>query len=190
MSNFYSVLFRMKYIDRWALMKNFKKENLSEHSLEVAYITHALCVIESKRLKGAVNTEKAVLYALYHDAPEVLTGDMPTPVKYYDDEISSAYKKIEQVAKNKLIAMLSDDFADDFREILNPDLKTEKIVKAADKLSAYIKCIEETENGNKDFADALKSTEKALKEINLESANIFIKEFIPAFKYTLDRQTK
>lgn len=190
MSNFYSVLLRMKYIDRWALMRNLRKENLSEHSLEVAYITHALCIIENKRLNNPVNTEKAVLCALYHDAPEVLTGDMPTPVKYYDGEISSAYKKIEDIAKNKLVEMLPSDFADDFCDIFKPDQKTEKIVKAADKLSAYIKCIEETENGNKDFADALKSTEKSIKALKLPCADIFIKEFVPAFKFTLDKQTK
>ncbi|MBQ0110594.1 MAG: 5'-deoxynucleotidase [Oscillospiraceae bacterium] len=190
MSNFYSVIHRMKYIDRWALMRNLRKENLSVHTLDVAYITHALCVIENKRLNNPVNTEKAVLCALYHDTPEVITGDMPTPVKYYDKEISSAYKKIEETAKDKLISLLPDDFSEDFELLFNPDEPTAKIVKAADKLSAYIKCIEETENGNKDFKDALISTEKAIDGMKMPCVEIFKKEFIPAFKFTLDKQTK
>lgn len=189
MSNFYSMLFRMKYIDRWALMRNLRKENLSEHTLEVAFIAHALCVIERKRLNNNIDTQKVVTAALYHDTTEVITGDLPTPVKYYNPKIKKAYKEIENTAAKKLLSLLPDDFVDEFEEIFSPNKDIEKIVKAADKISALIKCVEEVSLGNTDFKKAKIATEKSIKELNLKSANIFVDEFLDAFMLSLDEQT-
>lgn len=140
MSSFYSMLFRMKYIDRWSLMRSTRKENLSEHTLEVAFIAHCLCVIEKRRFGRIVDTEKVLLGALFHDTSEVITGDLPTPVKYYNPDIKTAYKKIEKTAEQKLLSLLPEDFKDDFTEVYSLDENTKQIIKAADKLSALIKC--------------------------------------------------
>ena len=189
MSNFYSMIFRMKYIDRWALMRNLRKENLSEHTLEVAFIAHALCVIEKKRFNNEIDTEKVLLAALFHDMTEVITGDLPTPVKYYNPDIKTAYKKIENAAQEKLLSLLPEDFKDEFENYFYLDEKIEQIVKAADKISALIKCTEEQGFGNKEFKKAKDATEKAIKQMKYEPANIFIKEFLPSFSLTLDEQT-
>ena len=118
-SHFYAMLFRMKYIDRWALMRNTRSENLSEHSLETAFIAHALCIIENKRFGGAVNAEKAAVLALFHDTPEIITGDLPTPVKYYSSEIKKAYDDMEKVAVERLLDLLPSDLRPEFKEIYN-----------------------------------------------------------------------
>ncbi len=191
MSNFYSMLFRMKYIDRWALMRNLRKENLSEHTLEVAFIAHALCIIEKTKLKNAnINTEKIVLAALFHDTSEVITGDLPTPVKYFNSDIKTSYKNIEAVAEEKLLSLLPDYFTDEIKDVYNLTEEEEKTVKLADKISALIKCTEEVSFGNYEFKEAKKSTEKSIKEFNSPAADIFIKEFLPAFSLSLDEQTK
>ncbi len=191
MSTFYSVLFRMKYIDRWALMRNTEKESLFDHTLCTAYIAHALCVIEKERLKNTeINTEKVVLSALYHDTAEVITGDMPTPVKYFDNDIKAAYKKIEGIAEEKLLSLLPEDFKPYMESAYNMDEETAKIVKAADKISALIKCEQELSFNNIEFKEAKKTVEKSIKDMHLASADIFIKEFLPSFKLSLDNQTK
>ncbi|MBE6729254.1 MAG: 5'-deoxynucleotidase [Ruminococcaceae bacterium] len=187
-SNYYAVLSRMKNIYRWGLMRNTRNESLSEHSFEVAVIAHALAVINNKRLGGNFNAEHCATVALFHDTSEIITGDMPTPVKYYNMEIRDAYKKIEKIADEKLISMLPEDMKDEFLGLYNPDEQTEKIVKAADRISALIKCIEETEMGNKEFAAAKKSIEKSVKELKMPEVDIFLKEFIDGFKLTLDEQ--
>ena len=191
-SRFFAIVSRMKYINRWGLMRNTLNENISEHSLETAIIAHLLCVLRNKRFGGNVNPERAALLAVYHDTTEILTGDLPTPVKYYNPDIKAAYSAVEESAKKQLLSYLPDDIRDEYEPLLG---KTEeeaelwKIVKAADKISALIKCVEETEMGNKDFSDALKATYQAVEEMNLPEANVFLCEFLPTYRLTLDEQT-
>ena len=188
-SNFFAMMSRMKYIDRWALMRNSYTENISEHSLEVSMLAHALCVIGNKRLGKKLDAEKAVLVALYHDASEIITGDMPTPIKYLNKDIKGAFKDIEAQANNRLLDMLPEDMKEAYREIFFPDANLEyelKLVKAADKLSALIKCIEEEKMGNMEFKSAGKTLEKSIADMKLEEARIFMEEFLPAYHLTLD----
>ncbi len=184
--HFYAMMSRMKNIYRWGLMRNTRNENLSEHSLEVAFIAHALAVINNVRLGGNVSPEKTAVSAMYHDTTEIITGDMPTPVKYYNCTIKKAYKDIEKVAEQRLLDNLPDDFKDEFTKIYNPDADIARLVKAADKISALIKCIEESNMGNREFAVAEISTRKAIKELNCPEANIFIAEFLESFSLSLD----
>lgn len=189
MSHFYAMLFRMKYIDRWALMRNTRKESLAEHTLETAFIAHALAVIENRRLGGNIIAEKVALAALFHDAPEIITGDLPTPIKYYNSEIKNIYKEIECAASNRLLDLLPEDLTPDFKELFDcEDSEINRYVKAADKLSALIKCRDELSLGNRDFAAAEESTLKAVKDLNLPAADIFLKEFMPSFSLSLDEQ--
>ena len=188
-NSFYAMLSRMKYIDRWALMRNSYTENISEHSLEVSILAHAMCVIGNKRLGKQLNAEKAVLVALYHDASEIITGDMPTPIKYLNKDIKGAFKDIEAKANRRLLDLLPEDLRPDYEEIFFPNesLKYEmKLVKAADKLSALIKCIEEEKTGNTEFKSAGRTLEASIKEMQLEEADIFMKEFLPSYRLTLD----
>ena len=188
-SNFFAMMSRMKYIDRWALMRNSYTENISEHSLEVSMLAHALCVIGNKRLGKKLNADKAVLVALYHDASEIITGDMPTPIKYLNKDIKGAFKEIEAKANRRLLGMLPEDLREDYEEIFFPteDLSYElKLVKAADKLSALIKCIEEEKMGNSEFVSAGKTLEASIKDMQLKEADIFMEEFLPAYHLTLD----
>ena len=188
-SNFFAMMSRMKYIDRWALMRNSYTENISEHSLEVSILTHALCVIGNKRLGKTLDAEKAVLVALYHDASEIITGDMPTPIKYLNKDIKGAFKDIEAQACNRLLDMLPEDMKESYREIFFPNdslVYELKLVKAADKLSALIKCIEEEKMGNMEFRSAGKTLEKSVKDMALKEADIFMEEFLPAYHLTLD----
>ena len=187
-NHFYAMMSRMKNIYRWGLMRNTRRENLSEHSLETAQIAHALAVINNKRLGGNADPYKAALAAIYHDSTEIITGDMPTPIKYYNSEIKSAYKQIESAAGDSLINMLPEDFKEDFKPIFSPDTETKRLVKAADKLSALIKCIEELKMGNREFEVAEKTIREAIKKLNCPEADIFIEEFIPSFYLSLDEQ--
>ena len=186
--NFYAVMSRMKNIYRWGLMRNTKSENLSEHSFEVAQIAHALAIINNKRFGGSVDPNFAAVSAMYHDSSEIITGDMPTPIKYYNEEIKGAYKQIEAAAERQLREMLPDDFKEDFLKIYSPDGETLKIIKAADKISALIKCTEELNMGNREFLQAEKSVRKAITDMNLPEANVFMEEFMPAFSLSLDEQ--
>lgn len=190
-SSFFSMISRMKYIDRWALMRNTYSENLSEHSLETAIIAHALAVIRNKRFGGTVNAERAALLALYHDVPEVITGDMPTPVKYFSDDIHNAYSEVECAAERRLLEMLPDDLIEEYHSLItheNEDEELLRIVKCADKLSALIKCIEEEKACNKEFSSARISIERAIREMNLSEGIEFLEIFIPSFELTLDEQ--
>ena len=170
-NHFYAMMSRMKNIYRWGLMRNTRRENLSEHSLETAQIAHALAIISNKRLGGSVDPCKIAAAAMYHDSTEIITGDMPTPIKYYNEEIKSAYKQIESAAGDSLINMLPNDFKEDFEPIFNPDPETKRLIKAADKLSAYIKCIEEQRMGNVDFAIALDSIKNIIDWSNRNPQN-------------------
>ena len=188
-SPFYAMLSRMKHIDRWALMRNTRRENLCEHSQDVAVIAHALAVLTNTRFGGQINVEKCVLMALYHDASEIITGDLPTPVKYDNPAIRDAYKQLETVACNKLISMLPEDLQPSYRPYFAEDHSKEaRIVKAADKLAAVIKCVEELAQGNGEFASARRATESAVREMHLPAADCFLEEFLPAFSLTLDEQ--
>ena len=187
-SHFYAILSRMKNINRWGLMRNTRQENLSEHSLEVAFIAHCLALIGNKRLGKNYNPEKTAVCAMYHDTSEIITGDMPTPIKYYNPEIKEAYKKIESVAVDQLISMLPDDFKEDFEGIYSPDPETAALVKAADKISALIKCIEELNMGNMEFKDAETSTRAIIEKLDMPEVDIFMNEFIDSFYLSLDKQ--
>lgn len=184
---------RMKYINRWALMRNSYTENISEHSLEVSMLAHALCIIGNKRLGKDLDAEKAALIAIYHDATEIITGDMPTPIKYLNSDIKGAFKEIEAQAANKLLSMLPEDLRPEYEKIFFPsetDAYICRLVKAADKLSALIKCIEEEKMGNEEFESAGQTLKGAIEEMKLEEAEIFMKEFLPAYRLTLDEQQR
>ena len=192
--NFFAAISRMKYIGRWALMRNSREETLSEHSLEVAMIAHALCIIGNVRYGHKMNAEKAALIGIYHDASEIITGDMPTPVKYYNSNIRSAYKDVEQIADEKLLSKLPDDLKDEFNSIFKgdeddpEDAYMRRLVKAADKLSALIKCMEERQSGNSEFRTAENSIRKKVDGMSRDLPEVrdFMDEFLPAYGKTLD----
>lgn len=184
---------RMKYIERWALMRNSLKENISEHSLEVAMISHALAVLGNRRLGRSYDADRVALIAMYHDANEIITGDMPTPVKYYSDEMQNLFHGIEDRAAETLLSMLPEDIRADYEGIFFPtgdDAALKPIVKAADKLSALIKCIEEAKAGNREFDNARKTIEEAIHRMQLPEAEMFLTEFIPSYEKTLDEISK
>lgn len=178
---FFAMLSRMKYINRWGLMRNSRPENLSEHTLETAYFAHALALLEGE------DPSRAVFCALYHDCSEILTGDMPTPIKYHSPAIKESYKAIEADASGRLLTTLPPDLAKAYRPcFFEQDPKTLKIVKAADKLSALVKCIEEIRMGNDDFQNARQAQLDSLRALGLPSVETFLREFLPAFEQTLD----
>ncbi len=189
-NSFFAMMGRMKYIDRWALMRNSITENISEHSQEAAIIAHALCLIGNKRLGKSLNADRAAVIGLYHDATEIITGDMPTPVKYFDDEIRSAYRRIEDDAAEKLLKRLPEDLREEYARILQPETSEDGylllLVKAADKLSALIKCMEEEKAGNREFEKAERATRDKLVLMKLPEVDIFLEEFLPAYSGTLD----
>ena len=187
MSSFFAMLSRMKNVNRWPLMRNTKTENICEHSHDVAVLVHALALLHNKRFGGAANVEKCVLLALYHDATETLTGDMPTPVKYNNPELQAAYKQLETVAANKLLSKLPADLQPDYRPLLLPESGEEyRLLKAADRLAALIKCIEELKQGNREFETARTSVEASIRGMKLPAADCFLEEFLPAYEKTLD----
>ncbi len=189
MHSFFALMARMKYIERWALMRNSMTENISEHSLEVAMIAHGLAIISNEKCDGNVNVERVALMGLYHDANEIITGDMPTPIKYHDENIKNAYKRIEDVASHTMIDKLPEYMRKYYEPVFFHQKGMEKewqLVKAADKLSALIKCMEELRSGNKEFKTAKKMTKRTLKEMNLPEVEIFMEDFMPAYELTLD----
>lgn len=187
-NTFFAMMSRMKYIERWALMRNSVKENISEHSLEVAIIAHALAVIGNTRLGKNYNPEHIAMLGVYHDCTEIITGDMPTPVKYNNEAIRMAYKEIEAEAAMRIINMLPADMQEYYRCYFGgeEDAEVLKLVKAADKLSALIKCIEEEKAGNKEFVCAKASVITAIGKMECMEAEIFCKEFLGAYGKTLD----
>jgi 5'-deoxynucleotidase len=189
MSHFFAYLARMKFIRRWGLMHNTYPENIQEHSLRVAMIAHALGVIRNRLFGGQVSPERAAALALFHDASEVLTGDLPTPVKYFNPDIRTAYQAIESVAQRKLLDMVPPELRDDYRALLFADraeLEHRELVKAADRLAAYIKCLEELAAGNHEFSKAEKTLRQSVDAIELPEARYFLETFVPSFKLTLD----
>ena len=194
MSNhFFAMHSRMKYINRWALMRNTVSENISEHSNDVAVIAHALAVMKNVRFGGCLNAERAAFLGLYHDMTEIITGDMPTPVKYYSEDMREAFKEVEDKAGQHLLSMLPDDMAKYYESAFfkaEGDEYLWKIVKAADKISALIKCIEEKNAGNNEFGKALESTRESLVEMAMPEVDAFMEEFLPSFYLSLDEQNE
>ncbi len=192
-SAFFSMIFRMKYITRWGLMRSSYPETLSEHSMDTAVLAHALACIGASRLDKPVDPMKAAVFALFHDAGEIITGDMPTPIKYHDPQITEAYKRIEAEANRTLFSMLPDDLKPYYEPVFHPAKEDEvywQYVKAADKLSALIKCIEEEKSGNSEFKDAKAQLLSMLSSFDLPEVQVFMQEFLPAFSKTLDEQSR
>ena len=184
---FFAFISRMKYINRWSLMRNTSQENIQEHSHMVAVLAHALAVIQNQYFGGQVDEGAVAVAALYHDATEILTGDMPTPIKYYNPEIRNAYKAVESVSCQKLLSMLPEELVPTYQPLLeeaDPDIRA--LVKAADKLSAYLKCVEERKAGNLEFRQAEAQTLSALGDNPLPALQYFMSHFLPAFELTLD----
>ncbi len=187
-SKFFAFLDRMKLIDRWALMRNTTTEDVAQHTAQVAMIAHALCVIENTLFGANLDGEKAAVIALYHEAAEVVTGDLPTPVKYYDADINRAYKNIESRAEKKLLDTLPPELKNAFAACVQPDKSSaeSKIVKRADKLSALIKCVEELAVGNNEFKNAYDATIEELRAAPEKSVGYFLDVFVPAYSMSLD----
>ena len=187
--NFFAYMARMKLIKRWSLMKSVSDENIAEHSTQVAQIAHALALIKNRMFGGDLDADRIATAALYHEASEVLTGDLPTPIKYYNPEIRKSYKAIEKIANDKLLTMLPTELREDYRALIEvqSDSYEHRLIKVADKLSAYIKCIEEMRSGNKEFAKAEKTLKKEIDAyLDLPEVKYFCDTFIPTFKKTLD----
>jgi 5'-deoxynucleotidase len=188
-SHFFAYLSRMKFINRWGLMHNTYPENIQEHSLRVAMIAHALAIVRNRMFGGTVNPERTAVLALYHDASEVLTGDMPAPIKYFNPEIKTAYKAIESAAARKLFQMIPEVLQVDYRGLFvadEADREHRELVTAADKLCAYVKCLEEIGAGNPEFAKAEKALKASLDALALPEVRYFLDTFVPSFRLTLD----
>ena len=186
--DFYAFMDRMKYIKRWQLMRSTRKENIMEHSQSVAVLAHALVTIHNDVYGGNADVLKTVLYAMYHEVSEVMTGDLPTPIKYYNRSIHGAYKELEKNACEKIVATLPDEMKGGIEPYVmaDEDCTEYQLVKAADRLSAYIKCLEELRSGNGEFIKAKRSIEEDLHSKNIPEVEYFFEHFIPSFSLTLD----
>ena len=186
-SHFFAYVSRLRFIQRWALMRNTAQENVQEHSHQVAILAHALAVIRNEKFGGSVDAGQVAVAALYHDASEILTGDMPTPIKYDNPDIRKAYKEVETMAERKLLHMLPEELQTAYAPIITGQSgEIEELVKAADKLSAYIKCVEEMKAGNNEFREAAAQTRKALDAYKLPEVAYFMETFMESFSLTLD----
>lgn len=186
-SSFFAYIFRMRYIARWALMRNTRTENVEEHSYEVAVLAHALAVVGQEVFRKDVNPDRVATAALFHDAPEIITGDLPTPIKYFNPAIKSAYDQVEAVAQDKLLGMLPPELTEAYAPLLRvEDPKVRCYIKAADKLAAWLKCLEERKAGNREFVQAEEETLHALKDMNMDEVTWFLEHMGEAFGLTLD----
>ena len=186
-SHFFAYVSRMRFIQRWALMRNTAQENVQEHSHQVAVLAHALAVIRNEKFGGNVDAGQVAVAALYHDASEILTGDMPTPIKYDNPDIQRAYKEVEAVAEKKLLHMLPEELQGVYASVITGQgAEIEELVQAADKLSAYIKCVEELKAGNHEFREAAAQTRKALETYEMPEIAYFMGTFMDSFSLTLD----
>jgi 5'-deoxynucleotidase len=188
-SHFFAHLARMKLIQRWPLMRSVSSENISEHSLQVAFVAHALALIKNKKFDGKLNPEHIALIGMYHDTREVLTGDLPTPVKYYNPDIAQEYKKIEAAAEQRLLSMLPEEFQDDFAPFLisgTASKEEHNIVKQADTICAYLKCLEELSAGNHEYEQAKRRLEETLEQRKSPEMDYFLTTFAPSFELSLD----
>lgn len=189
--HFFSLYSRMKYINRWALMRNTQSENLSQHSCDVSAIAHCLATIKNVRFGGELNAERAAFLGLYHDMPEIITGDMPTPVKYHSRELRREFQQVEDNACRTLLNMLPNDLKPCYTDAFfkkDEDEYLWRIVKAADKISALIKCIEEEKAGNSEFREAKVSTLESIKAMDMEEVNSFLDDFMESYSLSLDEQ--
>lgn len=188
-NEFYALMGRMRYITRWALMRNTYSENVLEHSHQVAVLAHGLALIRRKILQlPGPDPDKCAVAALFHDASEILTGDMPTPIKYYNAEIKQAYKRVEEIAGNRLLDMLPEQLRQSYAPmVLESDEEVTPMVKAADKLAAHLKCIEEKKSGNTEFDTAAVQTRAALVQLNMPEVDWFLQECLPAYLRNLDQ---
>lgn len=185
--DFFAYLNRMKYIERWSLMHSTVKENVMEHSAGVAMIAHALGVINNVVFSGEVSPDRCAAIAVFHEASEVITGDLPTPIKYYNEDIRSAYKNIEEIAEKQLLATLPETFRESYGPLVLPGKGAEYVlVKAADKIAAYLKCVEELKYGNKEFLKAKNATLKAIRDMGLPEVDYFFDNFVKGYEKTLD----
>ncbi|MBT1065059.1 5'-deoxynucleotidase [Bowmanella sp. Y26] len=192
-SHFFAHLARMKLINRWPLMRNVSTENVQEHSLQVAMVAHALAMIRNRFYGGTLDPFRIATLAMFHDVSEVLTGDLPTPVKYYNPAIQQEYKKIEQIAEQKLIEMAPDAFRQDYAELIDGQYQTsdEKfIIKAADIICAYLKTLEELSAGNHEFELAKRRLDNILKDYQSDEVNYFLEAYVPSFSLSLDEITQ
>lgn len=185
--NFFPMIARMRYIARWGLMRNTQPENIQEHSHQVAVLAHALAVLQNRYFGGTLDPGAVAVAALYHDATEIITGDMPTPIKYFNDTLRDSYKEVEAVAADRLLSMLPQELRGEYEPLLKEqDPEVRAVVKAADKLSAYLKCVEELKAGNNEFRLAREQTWEALADNPLPALQYFIEHFLPSFELTLD----
>jgi 5'-deoxynucleotidase len=192
MSHFFAYLSRMRFIRRWGLMHSTQAENIQEHSLRVAMIAHALAITRNRLFGGAVSPERVAVLGMYHDAGEVLTGDLPRPVKYFNPEIEASYRRIETVARDKLLGMVPDPLRGDYGGLLHQTsapADEQALVTAADKLCAYMKCLEEVTAGNREFGQAEQALRDTIEAIDLPEVRYFIATFVPSFRLTLDDLT-
>ena len=184
---FFACLSRLKLISRWSLMRNTQPENDAEHSLQVAMIAHAIAVIGRERYHRDTDPEHVLSLAVYHDATEVMTGDLPTPVKYHSEELRGAYRRLEQLSADRLLALLPEDLRPEFSPYLKQAPGYDRdVVKAADRISAFIKCMEERRAGNREFDYAAENVRRSLEAIPLPEVKDFLRDFLPAFEMTLD----
>ncbi len=187
MSKFFAFIYRMKYISRWSLMRNTRTENVAEHSFHVSVLAHALAVISRDVFGKEIDPARVAAAALYHDMPEILTGDLPTPIKYYGADIKQAYKRIEKEAGEKLLSHLTPEMKPGIAAAaMDCDDAVNRLVKAADKLDAYIRCLEEINAGNRDFETAAKQTKAALDKMDMPEVKYFIENYMAAFSMTVD----
>ncbi len=192
MHHYFAMLSRMKYIYRWGLMRNTRSENICEHSLEVALVAHALATLGNEKFGKSYHPERAAALAMLHDASEIITGDMPTPVKYHSEEIRKAYGEVEDMAVEHLVKMLPEEMRAPYRELMTmsgpEDEQLKPLIKAADRISAVIKCVEERRSGNRDFRKAEQTITKSIADMELPEADYFMKEFLPSYGLTLEEQ--
>lgn len=193
--HFFAMISRMRYINRWGLMRNTFPENIMEHSLQVAMVAHALAVIRSRYYsenRPAVRPEQVAVLAIYHDASEILTGDLPTPVKYNNPQIRNAYHSVESMANERLLSLLPTDMTEEYRQVLAPDTsnieneEAMRLVKMADRICAYLKCIEEEKAGNNEFKLAGQSILAKIQSSSMPEVKHFMRDFVPSFSLTLD----
>jgi 5'-deoxynucleotidase len=190
MSHFFAYLARMKYIGRWGLMRNTQRENIQEHSLQVAVIAHGLALVKNKYWGGVLNAERIAVLAMYHEVSEVITGDLATPIKYFNPEIKKAYHEIERIAKARLFRMLPAELQPEYEDLLFNNAASDRenwlLVKAADKIAAYLKCLEELKAGNQEFSSAERALKNQIADFRLPEVDYFMEKFVPSFSLTLD----
>jgi 5'-deoxynucleotidase len=186
-SHFFAYLSKMKYINRWGLMRNTRQENIQEHSHQVAIIAHALAIIKNSLFGGSLDAEHIMALAAYHEAGEVITGDLATPIKYFNPEIKEAYKKIEHIAELKLLEMLPEELREYYETMLHQESdENHRVVKAADKICAYLKCVEELKAGNEEFMKASANIRTQIDDLGMPEVDYFMQVFVPSFSLTLD----